>query len=284
MPKRPFVPVMAVTPNYFHAMGIALLSGRGFDGRDTDQAPLAAVVNEAFVRRFYPGGGALGKRIQMGVGGTQQFIAIAGVVENVRHAGREKEADPQIFLPHAQQPGSNLSLAIHTLNDPSGLAAAVRSAVWSIDKEEPVYSVKTMDDRISEAGVLRRVETLLLTAFGLLAMCLAAIGIYGVVAEAVNQRTREIGVRMALGAEGKDVVRMVMRRTLAMSAAGIAAGAGACFYFTRFIESLLFGVKPTDAVAFLLAGAVLLGVALLAGYLPARRASRIDPAAVLRSE
>ena len=284
MPKRPFVPVMAVTPNYFHAMGIALLSGRGFDGRDTDQAPLAAVVNEAFVRRFYPGGGAVGKRIQMGVGGAQQFIAIAGVVENVRHAGREKEADPQIFLPQAQQPGSNLSLAIHTFNDPAGLAAAVRSAVWSIDKEEPVYSVKTMDDRISEAGVLRRVETLLLTAFGLLAMCLAAIGIYGVVSEAVNQRTREIGVRMALGADAADVVQMVMRRSLALSAAGTAAGAGASFYFTHFIESLLFGVKPTDAVAFLLAGAVLLGVALLAGYLPARRASRIDPAVVLRSE
>jgi putative ABC transport system permease protein len=132
--------------------------------------------------------------------------------------------------------------------------------------------------------VLRRVETLLLTGFGLLAMCLAAIGIYGVVSQAVNQRTREIGVRMALGAESGDVVRMVMRRSLALAAVGIAAGVGASFYLTRFLQSLLFGVKPTDAVAFALAGAVLLGVALLAGYLPARRASRIDPAVVLRSE
>jgi putative ABC transport system permease protein len=282
MPKRPIVPLMTVTPDYFRAMGIALLTGRGFDGRDTDQAPLAAVVNEAFVRRFYPGGGAVGKRIQCG--GAPEFMAIAGVVQNVRHAGREKEADPQIFVPQAQRPGSNLNLAIHTRNDPSGLAAAVRSAVWSIDKEEPVYSVKTMEARISDAGVLRRVETMLLTAFGLLAMCLAAIGIYGVVSEAVNQRTREIGVRMALGAESGDVVQMVMRSSLALSAVGIAAGVGASFYLTRFLQSLLFGVKAIDAVTFATAGAVLLGVALLAGYLPARRASHIDPAVVLRSE
>jgi putative ABC transport system permease protein len=284
MPKRPFVPVMGVTPNYFHTMGIALLTGRGFDGRDTDQAPLAAVVNEAFVGRFYPGGGALGKRIQMGVDGAQQFIAIVGVVGNVRHAGREQEADPQIFIPQAQQPSPNLNLAIHTLNNPEGLAAAVRSAVWSIDKEEPVYGVMTMESKISEAGVQRRVETLLLTGFGLLAMCLAAIGIYGVVSEAVNQRTREIGVRMALGAEAGDVVRMVMRRSLALAAMGIAAGVGASFYLTRFLQSLLFGVKASDAVTFATAGAALMAVALLAGYLPARRASRIDPAAVLRSE
>jgi putative ABC transport system permease protein len=282
MPKRPMVPMMVVTPDYFHAMGIALLTGRGFDGRDTDQSPAAAVVNQAFVRRFYPGGGALGKRIQLEE--ATQFTTILGVVENVRHSGREKDADPQIFLPETQVTGPRLNLAIHTRNDPSALAAAVRSAVWSIDKEEPVYSVKTMEARISEAGVQRRVETLLLTAFGLLAMCLAAIGIYGVVSEAVNQRTREIGVRMALGAEAGDVVRMVMRRSLVLSAMGIAAGVGASFYFTRFLQSLLFGVKPTDAATFATAGAVLMAVALLAGYLPARRASHIDPAAVLRGE
>jgi predicted permease len=282
MPKRPSIPVMSVTPDYFRAIGISLLTGRGFDGRDTDHAPMAAVVNQAFVHRFYPGGGALGKRFRWS--GPPQFTAIVGVVENVRHACREKDADPQIFVPQAQQPSPNLNLAIRTYNDPAGLAAAVRSAVWSIDKEEPVYSVMTMESRISQAGVLRRVETLLLTGFGMLAMCLAAIGIFGVVSEAVNQRTREIGVRMALGADAANVVQMIMRRSLALSAAGIAAGVGASFYLTRFLESLLFGVKPTDAVAFLLAGVVLLAVALLAGYLPARRASRIDPAVVLRSE
>jgi putative ABC transport system permease protein len=282
MPKRPSIPTMSVTRDYFRAIGISLLTGRGFDGRDSDHAPMVAVVNQAFVQRFYRGGDALGKRFRWS--GPPQFMAIVGVVENVRHAGREKDADPQIFVPQAQQPSPNLNLAIRTYNDPDGLAAAVRSAVWSIDKEEPVYSVMTMESRISQAGVLRRVETLLLTGFGLLAMCLAAIGIFGVVSEAVNQRTREIGVRMALGAEAADVVQMIMRRSLALSAVGIAAGVGASIYLTRFLESLLFGVKSTDIVAFLLAGVVLLAVALLSGYLPARRASRIDPAAVLRSE
>jgi putative ABC transport system permease protein len=173
---------------------------------------------------------------------------------------------------------------IHTRNDPDALASAVRAAVWSVDKDQPVYDIQTMQARISEDGGHRRTQTILLTAFGLLAMCLAAVGIYGIVSEAVNQRTREIGVRMALGAEAKDVVRMVMRRSLALALAGIAVGLAASLYLTRFIRSLLFGVKATDALAFAGAAVVLMAVALLAGYLPARRASHIDPAAVLRSE
>jgi putative ABC transport system permease protein len=177
-----------------------------------------------------------------------------------------------------------VSLVIHTRNDPAALASAVRAAVWSIDKQQPIYDVRTMQARVSEDGGHRRTQTILLTAFGFLAMCLAAIGIYGVVSEATNQRTREIGVRMALGADARDVVRMVMRRSLVLAVAGIAVGLAASLYLTRFLQSLLFGVKATDAAAFAGASAVLLGVALLAGYLPARRASRIDPAAVLRSD
>jgi putative ABC transport system permease protein len=141
-----------------------------------------------------------------------------------------------------------------------------------------------MQARVSDDGGHRRTQTILLTAFGFLAMCLAAMGIYGVVSEATHQRTREIGVRMALGADAKDVVRMVMRRSLVLAVAGIAVGVAASLYLTRFLQSLLFGVNATDAAAFAGAAAVLLVVALLAGYLPARRASRIDPAAVLRSD
>ncbi len=177
-----------------------------------------------------------------------------------------------------------VDLVIHTRNDPRSLVSAVRAAVWSIDQEQPIYDVQTMQNRVFEAGGHRRTQTILLTAFGLLAMCLAAIGIYGVVSEAVNQRTREIGIRMAVGAEAADVVRMVMRRSLALAVAGIAIGLAASLYLTRYIQSLLFGVKATDAVAFAGAAMVLLAVALLAGFLPARRASRIHPAAVLRSE
>jgi putative ABC transport system permease protein len=206
------------------------------------------------------------------------------VAADVRYKGREIAADPQLFVASVVFYISTLGLVVHTQNDPTALVSAVRAAVWSVDKEQPVYDVQTMQDRVSEAGGHRRTQTILLTAFGLLAMCLAAIGIYGVVSEAVNQRTREIGVRMALGADAEDVVRMVMRRCLALAVIGIAVGLGASLYLTRFLQSLLFGVKATDAAAFAGAGAVLLGVALFAAYLPARRASRIDPAAVLRSE
>jgi putative ABC transport system permease protein len=280
--QRPNFSLSVVTPNYFHTMGIPLIAGRNFDRNVSTGNPQVVIVNQAFARRFYPGDTATGKRIRLY--GVPEYTTIIGVAADVRHKGREIAADPQLFVTSVTFPIPTLGLVVHTQNDPTALVSAVRAAVWSVDKEQPIYDVQTMQSRVSEAGGHRRTQTILLTAFGLLAMCLAAIGIYGVVSEAVNQRTREIGVRMALGAESKDVVRMVMRRSLALAVAGIAVGLGASLYLTRFLESLLFGVKATDALAFAGAGAVLLGVALLAGYLPARRASRIDPAAVLRSE
>jgi len=284
--QRPNFPLSVVTPDYFHTMGIPLVAGRNFDrgstGRPAAAGPQVVIVNQAFAKRFYPGDHATGKRIRLY--GAPEYATIAGVVADVRHKGRETAADPQLFVTSVQFPIPIVSLVIHTRNDPAALVSAVRAAIWSIDKEQPIYDVQTMQARVSEAGGHRRTQTILLTAFGLLAMCLAAIGIYGVVSEAVNQRTREIGVRMALGAEAKDVVRMVMRRSLTLAMAGIAVGLGASLYLTRFLQSLLFGVKATDAAAFAGAGAVLLGVALFAAYLPARRASRIDPAVVLRSE
>jgi putative ABC transport system permease protein len=279
--QRPNFPLNVVTPDYFHAMGIPLLAGRNF-ARQAVPGAAIAIANRAFARRFYPGESATGKRIRLY--GAPEYTTIAGVVADVRHKGRETVADPQLFVTTVPFPIPLVSLVIHTGNDPAALAAAARAAVWSIDKEQPVYDVQTMQSRVSEAGGHRRTQTILLTAFGLLAMCLAAISIYGVVSEAVSQRTREIGVRMALGADAKDVMRMVMRRSLALAAAGIAAGLAASLYLTRFLQSLLFGVKATDLGAFAGAGVVLLAVALVAGYLPARRAAHIDPAAVLRSE
>jgi putative ABC transport system permease protein len=269
-------------------MGIPLIAGRNFDRAVSTGSPLAVIVNQAFAQRFYPHrypgdtATAIGKRIRLY--GVSEYATIIGVAADVRYKGREIAADPQLFAASVVFYISTLGLAIHTKNDPTALVSAVRAAVWSIDKEQPIYDVQTMQARVSEAGGHRRTQTILLTAFGFLAVCLAAIGIYGVVSEAVNQRTREIGVRMALGADAEDVVRMVMRRSLALAVAGIAVGLGASLYLTRFLQSLLFGVKATDAIAFAGAGAALLGVALLAGYLPARRASRIDPAVVLRSD
>ena len=285
--QRLTVPVNIVTPDYFHTMGISLVAGRVFNPSDSAGGQPVAVANQAFAKRFYPGDDAqgdqgIGKRIRLY--GAAEYTTIAGVVADVRNKGREAAADPQLFLPSASIANPVIGLAVRTGNNPAALASAVRAAVWSVDKDQPVYDVQTMQARVSEAGGHRRTQTILLTAFGLLAMCLAAIGIFGVVSEAANQRTREIGVRMALGAEAADVVRMVMRRSLGLALAGIAIGLAASLYLTRFIQSLLFGVKATDALAFAGAVAVLLAVALIAGYLPARRAARIDPAAVLRSE
>jgi putative ABC transport system permease protein len=284
--QRPNFSLSVVTPGYFHTMGIPLIAGRNFDrpsvGTPAAGSPAIVIVNQAFAKRFYPGDTATGKRIHLY--GAPEFTTIAGVVADVRHKGRETAADPQLFVTSVPFPIPIVGLVIHTRNDPGSLVSAVRAAVWSVDKGQPVYDVQTMQSRVSENGGHRRTQTILLAAFGLLAMCLAAIGIYGVVSEAVSQRTREIGVRMALGADAKDVVRMVMRRSLALAVIGIAVGLGASLYLTRFLQSLIFGIKVTDALAFVGAGAVLLGVALLAGYIPARRASRIHPAAVLRSE
>ena len=279
---RPNFSLSEVTPDYFHTMGIPLIAGRNFDRTDSTGSPLVVIVNQTFAKRFYPGGHATGKRIRLY--GEPEYATIVGVAADVRYKGREIAADPQLFVASVVVYVPTFGLVVRTKNDPAALVSAVRAAVWSIDKEQPIYDVQTMQNRVSEDGGHRRTQTLLLTAFGLLAMCLAAIGIYGVVSEAVNQRTREIGVRMALGAESKDVVSMVMRRSLALAVAGIAMGLAASFYLTRFLQSLLFGVKATDAVAFAAAGGALLAVALLAGYLPARRASRIDPASVLRSD
>ena len=280
--QRPNFSLSEVTPEYFHTMGIPLMSGRNFDRTVSTGSPLVVIVNQAFAKRFYPGGTATGKRIRLY--GVPEYATIIGVAADVRYKGREIAADPQLFVTSVVVYIPTLGLVVHTKNDPASLVSAVRAAVWSVDKEQPVYDVQTMQSRVAENGGHRRTQTILLTAFGLLAMCLAAIGIYGVVSEAVNQRTREIGVRMALGPDAKDVVGMVMRRSLGLAVIGIAVGLAASLYLTRFLQSLLFGVKATDALAFAGAGAVLLGVALLAGYLPARRASRIDPAAVLRSE
>ena len=281
MAQRPMTPVMSVTPDYLRAMGVPLLRGRGIADADDENASLAAVVTESFARKYYPGGQALGQRFTYG---GSPSVTIEGVVADIRHKGREAQPDPQIFLPFAQAPSTNLTLVLRAHADAANLSGAVRAAMLSLDKYQPVYGVKTMEARVSAAGLQRRVETILLASFGLLALCLAAVGIYGVVSEAVGQRTREIGVRMALGAQAGDVMRMVLRRSMLLAAAGIAAGIAASFYLTRFLESLLFDVKATDATSFATASAALLVVALLAGYLPARRAARIDPAAVLRGE
>jgi predicted permease len=263
-------------------MGIPLVAGRSFDDRDIETRPRVAMVNLRFAKRFFFSGDVVGKRVRYGP--SPGWTTIVGVVGDVRHAGREKEAQPELFVPMSQRPSQIVNLVVRTKSDPLSLVANLRSTVWAIDKDLPVYDIATMEERLWRSGKRRAVQTLLLTSFALLAMCLAAIGIYGVVSEAVSQRTAEIGLRIALGAEGRDVLRMVMRRSFTLAISGIGVGSIAALLLLRYLTTLLYGVRPTDAATFCGVGFVLLLVALLAGYIPARRASQIDPMTALRCE
>jgi predicted permease len=278
--QRPGGPILIITPSYFQTMGTALLAGRHFMASDNAKAQRVAIVNATFAKRFYAGGDAIAKRIQWGA--MQEYTTIVGITADMRQTGRESKVDTELFLPEMQNPVRSVNLIIRTKTEPSSLASAARMAVWATDKDEAIYSLASMDDLIRKSGANRRVETLLLTFLGLLATALAAIGIYGVVAETVSQRTSEIGLRMALGAQSGDILRMVLQRSLALALAGIVMGTGAGFYLVRYLQSLLFGVDLRDGVTFWSAGGMLLVVALVAAYLPARRAARIDPVATLR--
>jgi putative ABC transport system permease protein len=278
--QRPGGPILMIAPSYFHTMGTALLAGRQFTASDNAQAERVAIVNATFANRFYPGGDAIGKRIRWGA--MPEYTTIVGITADMRQTGRESHVDTELFLPEMQNPVRNVNLIIRTKTEPSALASAARMAVWATDKDEAIYSLASMDDLIRQSGANRRVETLLLTFLGLLATALAAIGIYGVVAETISQRTSEIGLRIALGAEPGDILRMVLHRSLVLTLAGIVVGTGAGFYLVRYLQSLLFGVDLRDGVTFWSAAGMLMVVALVAAYLPARRAARIDPVVTLR--
>ncbi len=273
-------PIIIATPDYLRVLGIRLLHGRALTDADGPGSPDVAVVSAEFAQRAFPGADPIGKRI----GWLSAWSTIEGVMADVRHNGRERKAEPEVWLSEWQHPASVVTVMVRTRNNPSLLASSLRPAVWSIDKDMPVSGISTMEERVARAGNSRRMQTVLLTSFGLLALLLSAVGIYGVGSEAVSQRTREIGVRMALGARAPEVLRMVMGRSLMLAASGIAIGVGAGFFLARYVRALLFGVKPADAITFAAAVLVLFAVALLAGYVPARRASHIDPVAALRCE
>ena len=274
------VPVIAATPDYLRVLGIRLVRGRFLDDRDRPGSPDVAVVSERFVEHVFHGADPLGKHVFWSATPT----TVVGVIGDVRHSGPERPAEPEMVISEWQHPQSVARLLLRTYGDPMALAGAVRPLVWSLDKDLPVSDITTMDDRLALAGGSRRLETGLLGAFGLLALLLSAVGIYGVAAEAVAQRTREIGLRMALGARSADIARSVMGRGMALAAGGIAAGAAAAFFLVRYVKALLFGIQPGDPMALAAAVVLLFAVAVVAGAIPARRAARIDPVAALRCD
>ncbi|MBC8087079.1 MAG: ABC transporter permease, partial [Phycisphaerae bacterium] len=271
-----------VSADYFRAMGIPLLEGRFFNETDTRESPEAVIVDDKLAKRFWPNESALGKRMRRGDSGP--WRTVIGVVADAKEY--EINAEPAItaFYPLTQVPVSSRFLVVRTTVAPASLIAGINREIRALDAELPTYDISTMEQRLGDSLARRRFAAFLLATFAALALTLAAIGIYGVIAYWVDQRTREIGIRMALGAAHGSILQLVLRQSLAMVGVGLVVGIGGALALTRVMKSLVFGISTTDAVTFLVLPVVLSGVALVASYIPARRALRVDPLVAVRHE
>ncbi len=280
---RPAPDRYEVSPDYFRTMSIPLVRGRLFEEGDDRDRPQAALINQTAARRLWASEDPIGRQVRMG-GESAPWRTIVGIVGDVYQYGLDSQKTMQIYLPYRQSPVAGVTLLVRGLQDPRLLTPGIRATVASLDRELPVASVSTMDEILADSVAGRRFSMILLAALGASAMVLAAIGIYGVTAYSVAQRTAEFGVRMALGAQERSVIGMVMQQNLAWIAAGTAIGLAVASSFTRFLSSLLFGVSPYDPATFAAASMTLALVALAASYVPARRATRADPMTALRNQ
>jgi len=282
---RPSAAWRTASPAYFRALGIPLLGGRDFDDRDDERAGPVVVVDQASARHFWPHQDPLGKRLRLvGQGAPSEWRAVVGVVGNVKHEGLEADSREQIYVPFRQYPQPFMYLVLHTGSDAGAMSTPARRAVLDVDRDQAVFRVETMAEKLVRSVAWRRFYTLLLATFAGVAVILAVIGVYGVMAYAVTQRYREIGIRMALGAERRSVVRLVVRQALGLAGTGVVLGLAAALALLRVVSSLLYGVTASDLRTFLAGTLLLTALALLASYLPARRASRVDPVTALRTE
>jgi putative ABC transport system permease protein len=273
------------TPDYFQAMGIPVLKGRVFTERDNSDAPPVLIVNESFAHRFFPDEDPIGKRIIVDSERSPKGSEIIGVVGDVRHRSLDAEGGAEYYRSYLQSPERSMSLVIRTqASDPASIAATLRGVVQQVDKDQPLSNIQTMNQLLADSVARQRFNMLLLGIFSAVALMLAAVGIFGVMNYSVSQRTHEIGIRMALGAQGRDVLRMVVGQGMILTLIGVAVGLLAAFALTRVMSNLLFGVSATDPLTFAGVSLLLAAIALVACYIPARRATKVDPMIALRYE
>lgn len=276
------------SPDYFQTLGIALLKGRDFNDADSIGAQPVAIVDESFARRFYPNEDPLGKRIKRGApNSTRPWKTIIGVVRPIRNQRLDATSLPQAYFPVLQEADEmfNLSFALRTTGgDPAALTQSLRTAVLAVDRTQPIFDVKPLRQIVGDSIALKRLALLLLSVFAVVALLLAAVGVYGVMAYSVTQRTHEIGIRLALGAQTSDVLRLVLKQGLRLTCVGVAVGWLVALSLTRLLSALLYGVSPTDPLTFGSVALLLTAIALVACYLPARRAAQVDPLIALRYE
>src|SRR4029079_8821048 len=267
-----------VTHDYFQAMGIPLKSGRVFTAQDARRSAAVVIVNEAFEKHHFPGENAIGKRIHLlGPDAGPHWLTIVGVVSDVRQSGLAGEVMLEVYNPVLDDIEEALSFVIRTSGEPAHLVSAVRSVMSEVEPNQPIHNMMTMEQRLANTTTSRRLNTTLLGSFAGVALLLAVVGIYGVMSYSVTQRQREIGVRMALGAQKSDVLGLIIHGGLRLTLLGVAIGLAGAFALTRYLSSLLYSVKPTDPLTFLGVALALGGVALFASYIPARRATKVDP-------
>jgi putative ABC transport system permease protein len=280
------VDLYIATPGYLQTMGIPMLEGRALTEQDVEGSPLVALVNQTMARELWPNDQAIGKRIKFpgSEKRPQPWRTVVGVVSDVAQYGLDRKPPMQIYLPQAQYPTSFMTLVVRTNSEPARMTASIREQIRAVDGDQAVSKIATMEELLGDSISLRRFSMLLLIGFAGIALTLAAVGIYGVISYTVTQRSHEIGIRMALGAARKDIFKLVVGQGMKLTFSGVAIGLAASFGLTRAVKVLLFGVSPTDPVTFVLISLVLAGVALGACFVPARRATKVDPMIALRYE
>jgi putative ABC transport system permease protein len=278
--QRPFLDIEATSPQWFRTMRVPLLGGREFTDADNAQSPKVVIVNDTFARRFWPNQNPIGKHIVVGRGPDPSEVV--GVSGDARNKGLADDTQAQIYVPFPQLPWANMNLLIRTTMSPESITSAVRAQVAAVDPDQPVTSIKTVDELVETARQQPRFVMLLLGVFSITALALALIGIYGVLAYSVAERRQELGIRLALGAKRADILLLIVRRGFFLSAAGLACGLVAALLLTRLMSSMLYKVGALDLTTFVLAPLLFLLVAMFASYLPARRAMSVDPAEALK--